>query len=110
MDAADQETDLKYLKEKVDCGADFILTQLFFDVDTFVDFVKRCRANGITVPIIPGIMPIPTNQSFRRIINLCRIQVPKPILADLDAIRVRRTTYYCFTAAVCVCSYLILDR
>lgn len=47
-----------HLKEKVDAGADFIITQLFFEAKTFLKFVKDCREIGIEVPIIPGIMPI----------------------------------------------------
>ena len=73
----------------MDCGADFIMTQLFYSVDTFTQWVQSCRAIGITVPIVPSIMPIPTYQSFRRIINLCGIQVPKPILEALDDIKVK---------------------
>lgn len=52
------ETDLEYLKLKVDAGADFIITQLFFDAERFIKFVKDCRAIGITCPILPGILPI----------------------------------------------------
>ncbi|KAI9497312.1 methylenetetrahydrofolate reductase-domain-containing protein [Zychaea mexicana] len=87
MDTPDKAQDLQYLKAKVDCGADFIMTQLFYNVDTFKEWVKSCRAIGIHVPIVPSIMPIPTYQSFRRIINLCSVQVPKPILDALDAIK-----------------------
>ncbi|KAI7849817.1 methylenetetrahydrofolate reductase-domain-containing protein [Circinella umbellata] len=87
LDTPDKTQDLKYLKEKVDCGADFIMTQLFYDVDTFTEWVQSCRTMGIHVPIVPSIMPIPTYQSFRRIINLCDIQVPKPILEALDDIK-----------------------
>ncbi len=52
------EDDLKYLKMKMDAGADFIITQLFFESGEFLKFVRDCRAIGITAPIIPGIMPI----------------------------------------------------
>jgi methylenetetrahydrofolate reductase (NADPH) len=52
------EDDLRHLKEKVDAGADFIITQLFFRAEVFLQFVQDCRQVGITVPIIPGIMPI----------------------------------------------------
>ncbi|KAI8144096.1 methylenetetrahydrofolate reductase-domain-containing protein [Fennellomyces sp. T-0311] len=87
MDTPDKAQDLQYLKAKVDCGADFIMTQLFYDVDTFKAWVKSCRAIGIHVPIIPSIMPIPTFQSFRRIINLCGINVPKAVSDTLDEIK-----------------------
>ena len=50
--------DLQHLKEKVDAGADFIITQLFFRADTFLKFLRDCRAIGITVPILPGVFPI----------------------------------------------------
>ncbi|KAI8338345.1 methylenetetrahydrofolate reductase-domain-containing protein [Chlamydoabsidia padenii] len=87
MDAESKQDDLRYLKEKVDAGADFILTQLFYNVDTFVDWMDKCRAYGINVPIVPGIMPIPTYQNFRRMINLCKTQVPNDILQKLDTIK-----------------------
>ncbi len=57
-DSTSYEDDLGYLKEKVDCGADFIITQLFFQPETFIKFESDCRAVGITCPIIPGIFPI----------------------------------------------------
>ena len=52
------EDDLKHLKEKVDAGADFIITQLFFKAETFIKYYKDCRAIGIECPIIPGLLPI----------------------------------------------------
>jgi len=57
-DCPTYEEDLQHLKEKMDAGADFIITQLFFEVDVFIKFVKDCRDIGITCPIIPGMMPI----------------------------------------------------
>lgn len=57
-DAESFEDDLKHLKEKVSAGADFIITQLFFEADTYFRFVKACSAIGITCPILPGIFPI----------------------------------------------------
>lgn len=57
-EAESYEDDLRHLKEKVDAGADFIITQLFFRADTFLKFLDDCRAIGITCPILPGIFPI----------------------------------------------------
>ncbi|CAF5142036.1 unnamed protein product, partial [Rotaria sp. Silwood1] len=57
-DSKTYEEDLHYLKEKINCGADFIITQLFFQAETFLKFQSDCQAVGITCPIIPGIFPI----------------------------------------------------
>lgn len=83
------EESLQHLKMKVDAGADFVVTQLFFDVDIFLKFVADCREMGITVPIIPGIMPIQTFRSFQRMTSLSgnKISVPQDILDDLQPIK-----------------------
>ncbi|KIJ69120.1 hypothetical protein HYDPIDRAFT_36212 [Hydnomerulius pinastri MD-312] len=83
---SDEEGNLHVLKEKVDAGADFIVTQLFYDSDRFLEWAKEVRGKGITVPIIPGVMPIQTHSSFLRVIKLCGVQVPPKIMADLDQI------------------------
>jgi len=57
-DCPTYEEDLQHLKEKIDAGADFIITQLFFEAEVFLQFVRDCREIGILCPIIPGIMPI----------------------------------------------------
>ena len=57
-DVQNYEEDLKHLKEEVDAGADFIITQMFFEVKTFFKFVEDCQKCGINVPIIPAIFPI----------------------------------------------------
>ncbi|CAG8521997.1 6505_t:CDS:10 [Funneliformis caledonium] len=86
-DSDDKNQDLKYLKEKVDAGAEFVITQLFYNVDTFVEWEKECRKIGIKVPIIPGIMPIQGYHSFRRITNLCKMNIPSEILDALEPIK-----------------------
>lgn len=83
----DIERDVQWLKTKQDAGAQFVITQLFYDVDVFLLWLKRCREAGITIPIIPGIMPIQNYQSFRRMTNLCRVKVPPEVLEALEPIR-----------------------
>ncbi|OWZ69022.1 methylenetetrahydrofolate reductase [Cryptococcus neoformans] len=85
-DSESEEEDFKWFKAKCDAGADFIVTQLFYDVDVFLEWVKTCRAKGINQPIIPGIMPIQNYASFRRLVNLTKCPVPDSITSDLQPI------------------------
>jgi len=75
---------MKYLKDKVDAGVNFIFTQMFWDVELFVSWVKSVRAAGITVPIVPGIMPIQTWNGFQRATSLAKITIPDNLLAALE--------------------------
>ncbi|XP_057304254.1 methylenetetrahydrofolate reductase (NADPH)-like [Hydractinia symbiolongicarpus] len=86
-DATSYEDDLKYLKEKVDAGADFVITQLFFETSVFFKFVKDCRKMGINIPIIPGIMPIQGYASLRQLVKLSKLEVPKNITDVLEKIK-----------------------
>jgi methylenetetrahydrofolate reductase (NADPH) len=79
-----RETELQHLKEKVDAGADFILTQFFYDTDIFLRFVKECRQIGIHCPIIPGIMPIQSYSVFEKMTRYCNIKVPQSIWDRLN--------------------------
>ncbi|KAJ7074128.1 methylenetetrahydrofolate reductase-domain-containing protein [Mycena amicta] len=83
----DESAEIEYLKLKVDAGADFIVTQLFYDVDGFFQWVKKVREAGITLPIIPGIMPIQTYASFLRLTKLTGARVPDSIMEALEHIR-----------------------
>lgn len=87
ISATSPADDIKYLKMKVDAGADFVITQLFYDVDVFLEWVKRCRAAGITCPIVPGIMPIQNYNGFKRMTSFCRTRVPPSILRALQPIK-----------------------
>jgi len=75
------------LKLKVDAGADFIVTQLFYDLEHFFKFEKKCRAAGITCPIIPGILPIQTYSRFKKFTDFCKIAVPEEITERLLPIK-----------------------
>lgn len=86
-DCPTYEEDLQHLKEKVDAGSDFIITQLFFENKTFFKFVKDCRDIGITVPIIPGIMPIQGYASLRHLVKLSRLEVPQWIVDAIEPIK-----------------------
>ena len=81
------EDDLKHLKEKVDAGSDFIITQLFFKPETFVNFVKECRKLGIQCPILPGILPIQSYDSLRHICKLSKLDIPKDVIETLEKLK-----------------------
>ncbi len=84
MEAPDLETDLVHLRGKVDAGAEFLITQLFFDNDKYFAFVDRARAAGVAVPILPGIMPITNYEQIRRFIALCGATIPPKLLVELE--------------------------
>ena len=79
------DADLVNLKRKVDAGASFITTQLFFDNEAYYRFVDRCRAAGIGVPIVPGIMPVLSLKQVTRITNLCGASLPDRLIKRMDA-------------------------
>jgi len=70
------ETDFKYLKHKVDLGADFIVTQMFFDNSKYKAFVDKCRENGINIPIIPGLKPITTSKQLISLPKVFHLDIP----------------------------------
>ncbi|EAL93425.1 hypothetical protein KXV22_003360 [Aspergillus fumigatus] len=86
-DNPDVDQLIDHLKEKVDAGSSFVITQMFYDVDNFIEWVKKCRAKGITVPIIPGIMPISTYAAFIRRANWTKARIPPDWLEALEPVK-----------------------
>jgi methylenetetrahydrofolate reductase (NADH) len=84
-EATDRASDLKFLKRKVEAGASFLITQLFFDNEAYFQFVEDARAAGIDVPIIPGIMPITDVGQIKRFTDMCGACIPEPLLRQLEA-------------------------
>jgi methylenetetrahydrofolate reductase (NADPH) len=82
--ATDADSDLRYCKEKVDAGARFLITQLFFDNQAYYDFVARARDIGIDVPIIPGIWPITNVSQIKRVTQMCGARMPDRLLRELE--------------------------
>lgn len=79
--------DIRYLKEKIDAGADFIVTQLFYEVERYIKFVEDCRSVGINCPILPGIMPIMTYGGFKRMTTFCKTAVPQWINDRMEEVK-----------------------
>ncbi len=82
--APNLKTDLKYLKHKVDLGAEYIVTQMFFDNKKYFDFVDRCREAGINVPIIPGIKPITTKAQSSILPTIFYIDLPEELADEVE--------------------------
>lgn len=83
-ESKDQKEDIKYLKEKVDAGVDFLTTQMFFDNNLFYNFLYKIRSAGITVPVIPGIMPITGANQVERAIKLSGSFMPQRFKSLVD--------------------------
>ena len=82
-EAPDIDHDIRFLKDKVASGVGFLITQLFYDNDLYFDFVEQVRAAGITVPIIPGIMPVTNYKQIKRITGMCGATIPEQFEREL---------------------------
>ncbi|WP_164017048.1 methylenetetrahydrofolate reductase [NAD(P)H] [Pyxidicoccus trucidator] len=87
VETTSRDDDLRHLKEKVDAGLDFVVTQLFFDNAFFFDFVERARRAGINVPIVPGIMPITNYEQIQRFTRMCGATVPMRLALQLERVK-----------------------
>jgi methylenetetrahydrofolate reductase (NADPH) len=82
--ASSPEDDIRFLKEKVDAGMQFLITQLFFDNAHYFSFVERAREAGVTVPIIPGVMPITSFEGVKRMTTLSAAELPEGLERELE--------------------------
>lgn len=92
-EAPNRNTDLLHLKAKVDAGADFIITQMFFDNNKFFRFVKACREIGIDIPIIPGIKPISTKNQLLTLPQTFHIDMPDALVSELVKCKTNAQVY-----------------
>lgn len=83
----ERDLELEYLKQKIDAGCNLIFTQMFYDVEIFISWVKAVRAVGITVPIVPGIAPIQTWRGFQRATSLAKTVIPQSFLDALEPVQ-----------------------
>lgn len=82
-EAPNMSCDIEFLKQKVDAGADYIVTQMFFDNQKYFDFVDRCRAEGITVPIIPGLKPIAVMNQLTVLPQIFSLEIPEELAKEV---------------------------
>ncbi|NPD46970.1 MULTISPECIES: methylenetetrahydrofolate reductase [NAD(P)H] [unclassified Lentimicrobium] len=92
-EAANRPSDLRYLKDKVDAGADYIITQMFFDNKKFFRFVEQCRAAGITVPIIPGLKPFSSKKQLLTLPQIFHIDLPDQLVNSLVKCKTNAEVY-----------------
>jgi methylenetetrahydrofolate reductase (NADPH) len=83
LEAPSMESDIHFLKRKVAAGADYVITQMFFDNSRYFEFVKRCRAEGITVPIIPGIKPLSTFKQLNTLPHKFKVDLPDDLVREV---------------------------
>ncbi len=83
----DADLDISFLKQKVDAGADIIVTQLFYNVEKFLSFRDKCTKAGINIPIVPGIMPIHNYARFIKFTQFCKVSIPSSVSKSLESIK-----------------------
>lgn len=108
LEAQSFDTDLKYLKAKVEKGANFIVTQMCFDFDIYQNFVKRLRSEGITVPVIPGIRPLVSKKQIEMVPEMFSVSVPDELKEKMFEAKTKKEEFEVGTSYTCdLCKKLI---
>ncbi|HCZ07535.1 MAG TPA: methylenetetrahydrofolate reductase [NAD(P)H] [Flavobacteriales bacterium] len=89
FEAPNPDNDLRWLKKKVEHGAEYIITQMFFDNTRYFEFVDRCRAEGINIPIIPGIKPLTTSSQLQILPQVFHVDLPEALVESVEAAKTR---------------------
>jgi len=112
VSAEDWEKELAYLKSKIEAGGQVIITQLFYDVKIFIEFIKECRKHGIVCPILPGIMPIRNYDLFKRMTKFCRTVIPDDLNLNLKELKDKKEEFEEFGIKyiVTMCQQLLNTR
>lgn len=104
FEAVNADSDIQYLKQKIDAGGEYIITQMFFDNQKFLDFSKRCREAGIKVPILPGLKPLTRKKQLKSIPGIFHVDIPNELAkaiescktdADCEAVGTEWLTHQC---------------
>lgn len=107
IESPDLDTDINYLKDKVDKGADAIFTQLFFDNNNFYKFIDKTEKAGINIPIIPGIMPIISKKQVEKMVKLANITVPPNVQENISKLKDKDLIEFGIEYATSQCEDLI---
>ena len=102
FEAPNIETDISNLKKKVDAGADYIITQMFFDNRVYYDFVEKCREAGITVPIIPGLKPLSTFRQISTIPEAFSLDIPVDLTEEMTKAKDNKEALYAIGTEWCI--------
>lgn len=100
-DEENMKAEIAYLKEKIAAGATAAITQLFYDTDIYINFVKRCRAEGITIPIIPGMLPMVSYAGLMRMVSLCKTWLPEELKAKVETLKEDEEAFKAFGIEYC---------
>lgn len=107
IESPDLDTDINYLKAKVDKGVDAIFTQLFFDNNNFYKFIDKTEKAGINIPIIPGIMPIISKKQVEKMVKLANITVPQNVQENISKLKDKDLIEFGIEYATSQCEELI---